>query len=503
MRFAMAAASTLPGWLAAPLLAHAQVPIRRYDVNSEHAEARAAVQKFREAVRALKERRPHDPASWIWQANMHGWPGQFGGNPDAEFGRVFPAKIPGISPPDRLKLIALARTTWGQCPHGPPQFLPWHRVYVYCFERILQKAVNDDTLGVPYWDWTKDLTLPAAFREPVSGSQQKNPLFYSPRNPGVSGNSKGEMPLRLTEVEVSVRDMLSSRTLDARLKPDGTGNSGFGPQVETGPHGNVHVFVGDDRGMGFFEFAARDPVFWAHHANIDRLWESWAMANEMPMSATSWLSDKHTFISPQGQALSLTTREVLVASAILGGGYEYERRSEVPIMAVGPAPAVAPSGAVAATAATVAASAGRVKLSNARTSVRLIAAPPTVGGTPANLPSSTYKLVLKDLSVERSPRDNYGVYLNASPNAVLTPESPHYAGPLNFFSAARPIGAGHHTQQQHAGTTVEINATETLRRLQQAQLWNGGDVTVTLVPLRGRIDPLARPSVGAIELLRN
>jgi Common central domain of tyrosinase/Polyphenol oxidase middle domain len=42
----------------------------------------------------------------------------------------------------------------------------------------------------------------------------------------------------------------------------------------------VHVYVGGQRGntggdMSDFETAARDPVFFAHHGNLDRLWEKW------------------------------------------------------------------------------------------------------------------------------------------------------------------------------------------------------------------------------------
>lgn len=46
--------------------------------------------------------------------------------------------------------------------------------------------------------------------------------------------------------------------------------------VENVPHGPLHVWVGDPtqpngEDMGNFYSAARDPVFFAHHGNIDRL----------------------------------------------------------------------------------------------------------------------------------------------------------------------------------------------------------------------------------------
>lgn len=41
-------------------------------------------------------------------------------------------------------------------------------------------------------------------------------------------------------------------------------------------HGWVHVRVGGQRGhMGSVPLAAFDPIFWAHHTMIDRIWRLW------------------------------------------------------------------------------------------------------------------------------------------------------------------------------------------------------------------------------------
>ncbi|KAL1551621.1 catechol oxidase [Salvia divinorum] len=50
--------------------------------------------------------------------------------------------------------------------------------------------------------------------------------------------------------------------------------------VERGSHIAIHVWVGDPRqpyneDLGNFYSAARDPVFYAHHSNVDRLWMIW------------------------------------------------------------------------------------------------------------------------------------------------------------------------------------------------------------------------------------
>lgn len=38
-------------------------------------------------------------------------------------------------------------------PHGSPLFFPWHRILLRQFELDLQKAANDATITLPYWDW--------------------------------------------------------------------------------------------------------------------------------------------------------------------------------------------------------------------------------------------------------------------------------------------------------------------------------------------------------------
>lgn len=64
--------------------------------------------------------------------------------------------------------------------------------------------------------------------------------------------------------------------------------------LEESPHNNVHSMIGgfirgeDDQNprmnglMSMPETAALDPIFWIHHANIDRLWEVWLRRRASP-----------------------------------------------------------------------------------------------------------------------------------------------------------------------------------------------------------------------------
>jgi tyrosinase len=50
--------------------------------------------------------------------------------------------------------------------------------------------------------------------------------------------------------------------------------SDFTTQIED-VHNAVHGWTGGT--MGIIPWAAYDPIFWAHHANIDRLWRIWQL----------------------------------------------------------------------------------------------------------------------------------------------------------------------------------------------------------------------------------
>ena len=44
------------------------------------------------------------------------------------------------------------------CPHGDPQFLPWHRLLLANMEELLGEPL-------PYWDWTEDKDVPDLWEE--------------------------------------------------------------------------------------------------------------------------------------------------------------------------------------------------------------------------------------------------------------------------------------------------------------------------------------------------
>src|SRR3954452_13055031 len=74
--------------------------------------------------------------------------------------------------------------------HSGPAFLPWHRFMMILLELQLQRVTNDDTLGLPYWNWGADGdAAPAA--QPQAALWQgarigapRRPAPPRPRSPG-------------------------------------------------------------------------------------------------------------------------------------------------------------------------------------------------------------------------------------------------------------------------------------------------------------------------------
>ena len=81
-----------------------------------------------------------------------------------------------------------------------------------------------------------------------------------------------------------------------------------------GIHNNVHGWVGG--AMSAVPVAAYDPIFWAHHAMIDRLWYLWQIGPN-GVDPPAGLLDRALPPFP------LTVRDTLDISAL---GYGYAAR---------------------------------------------------------------------------------------------------------------------------------------------------------------------------------
>jgi tyrosinase len=165
----------------------------------------------------------------------------------------------------------------GYCEHDNQLFLPWHRAYLYFFEQALQDLVPGVTL--PWWDWTESDEIPEAFSEETDPSGEPNPLFDAPIE--AAGGLRGDdWPQRTSRPAERNPTQLPSGGLptegEVAFAIDAVNFDDFTFAAEN-LHNAVHVWVGGE--MVDQRFAGWDPLFWAHHTMVDRLWALWQVDN--------------------------------------------------------------------------------------------------------------------------------------------------------------------------------------------------------------------------------
>jgi tyrosinase len=276
--------------------------------------------------------RPVNPLGWRFWAAIHGL-ADSSGNPDT------------------------SNALWCNCQHGSWYFLPWHRMYIAAFERIIQHSLDDEEWALAYWyaidpDDPGKAVVPPAF---LDRTLNENNLQTEER----SQTAKAAMPFYGSIDPEQVGETVIA-TLMAELFTTPTGQATFGGgeradfsfdggergSLENVPHGAVHSLVGndyDDDGnvvdpgwMGSFYTAGLDPLFWLHHANIDRLWEVWRSLNPAHVNPTAdpaFLDTTFTFPDPEAGSVTWSVGDVLDTGFL---GYVYE--SVAAPSALGPPP---------------------------------------------------------------------------------------------------------------------------------------------------------------------
>ena len=159
------------------------------------------------------------------------------------------------------------------CPHGIPYFLGWHRGYLYYFEQQLRAISGNKALVIPYWDYYSNPELPSEFTNP------------SPLN-----------PLYVPRVNTNVIDALTLAPFGSTVTNMQRGlTNAFETSVESMPHNPVHNIIGNI--MADMQSPV-DPIFFLHHANIDRLWSAWQQGGggrtTPPANNTYW-SGSYTY----------------------------------------------------------------------------------------------------------------------------------------------------------------------------------------------------------------
>lgn len=218
--------------------------------------------------------------------------------------------------------------------HGMSAFLPWHREFLRRLERELQRI--DPGVSLPYWDWTVSRVPGAAPWTPdlmggtgdASGRVTSGPFAFSRGNWPLSVTGQGDpgpaLRRRLGQTSSLPRpsDVASTLGVTPYDRAPWMGRTGaFRGELEHFVHDPVHNWVG---GSMQTATSPNDPVFFMHHANVDRLWANWQLqhrdqARYLPNAGGPQGSNLNDPMSPWGIA---TTPASVVDHLALGYSYD-------------------------------------------------------------------------------------------------------------------------------------------------------------------------------------
>ncbi|MCO5572251.1 hypothetical protein L7F22_026004 [Adiantum nelumboides] len=129
----------------------------------------------------------------------------------------------------------------------------------------------------------------------------------------------------------------------------------LGGTLENGVHNGFHFWTGNPalpliQDMGTFTTAARDPIFYAHHSNVDRLWDNWKYGlpggRRFDHTDPDFLNAEFYFYDETGTLVKVNVRDSL-DNAKLGISYP---TPSVDALWVGYSPAPVSNGSALATA---------------------------------------------------------------------------------------------------------------------------------------------------------
>nr|GLL44059.1 catechol oxidase B, chloroplastic-like [Ipomoea trifida] len=280
-----------------------------------HAVDEDYLNKYKTAIQKMKELPADDPRNFYQQANVH----------CAYCNGAYQLN-------DKSYQIHF---TW--------LFFPFHRWYLYFYERILQSLIDDPTFTLPYWNWDnpQGMILPEIFDD-----DESSPLYDQYRNQdhrngyvldlAYAGeeNTANDFQKVKNNLAVMYRQMLTNAPcpllfFGKPLRADNDSeNSGMGT-IENVPHNSIHRWVGDPRtahneDMGNFYSAAKDPVFYCHHSNVDRMWTLWKTlgGDRKDIPDTDWLQTEFLFYDETKTLVKVKVADCLDNERL---GYTFQR----------------------------------------------------------------------------------------------------------------------------------------------------------------------------------
>ena len=291
----------------------------RYNVNSPQGQVMLA--KYAQAIEIMRELPLHDQRSWQYWWNTHwikGFPAFLW-----DYSRKLKTEVIASLPPEARED---AEAVWNGCqshatdPSDPEHFqqwyfLPWHRLMLHQFEGVIREVLQDEEFSLPYWNPVTgnpdDFIVPAMFRVPGTT------LYNGTRWPWVNGGER---------IDTIYKEWINLDALNEKTYINSpNGNLGFNPRMDQNPHFFTHFALGGD--MAEFSTVGGDPMFYLHHANMDRIWESWSRLGNKNPTDPKYLNRVFSYGDRSNKRADLP---VSASDRTAQMGYEYDAYEKPP-----------------------------------------------------------------------------------------------------------------------------------------------------------------------------
>ncbi|GLJ28485.1 hypothetical protein SUGI_0560350 [Cryptomeria japonica] len=169
-------------------------------------------------------------------------------------------------------------------------FAPFHRWYIYFYERILGSLIHDDTFALPFWNWDHEdgMAIPAMFVDKSRSMYNSNrdPCHQPPTLLNLAeykNCASGDVSANYANIYnhmvsgAGTAELFHGAAVRYEGETDVTLTAGA---LESSPHNLVHLWGGSPSNknredIGSLYSAGRDPLFYSHHSNVDRMWYIW------------------------------------------------------------------------------------------------------------------------------------------------------------------------------------------------------------------------------------
>jgi tyrosinase len=500
------------------------------DPNTPQAQKEKVLGSYKKAIRAMLARKPEDPLNWYRNALVHTVDCPHGNWWFLPWHRgyigLFEKKCRLLSEDQDF---ALPYWDWTMQQKVPPEIFdgvldPNNDAFIGTHNELKNKF-TDTVKGLDYWKLNPDGTPTDRYHDVLARGYRfpddlwfdiiDTPPWPTPTDfnrcffdrPNARGLTK-DKPFFDKDTTYAV----SSQTIDKALRPTdfltfaspkaaGGHNVqivGFGV-LEASPHNLVHNCVGgtcnNNSGGFMLNFLSPvDPIFFLHHANIDRLWDVWTrkqMAFGYPAlpvgdDLARWSREKFNFFVDEiGTSVKATAGDY---AKIGDFNYDYQPGTGEEVIhapAIAAAPGAAKVGPVSATITAPVLSATQAAGGTVRISQELLQAATKPGG-----PELIAKVTVAFPPMGHVP---FTILIGAPADAKdVGPSSPHFAGTFAMFGS----------QVMHGPLTFTVPVSANISKLQASnQLAADQSLDIRVIPSATPHAALAAAAAPSAEIV--